>query len=65
MHARRLKPFFYEVADGQRWWTACFAPVGGWSIYNEDMSPILSDGKLGKRILRTCDDLFAADQLAR
>lgn len=52
---------FWEVRDGNRWWTVHIRPSGAAHICNEKLTVVKPHGALGKRILRA----IAAAQGAR
>lgn len=43
---------FWEVRDGNRWWTVHIRPSGAAHICNEKLAVVKPSGALGKRILR-------------
>ena len=51
MKVTELEPGFFEVLDGQRWWTASYKEGGGWFIVNEHGRTIRNTGTQGKKIL--------------
>lgn len=42
---------FYEVSDGERWWTVSGPAESGWGICNETLRVVSPDGRLGKKII--------------
>lgn len=50
MQAKHRGHDYYEVVDGDKWWTLILATSGTWVITNHRGQQVRQDGALGKKL---------------
>lgn len=57
MKAKLLEPDFYEVVDGEAWYTASLNIDGSWFVMNHRGTLILQGSAIHRRVVEAIDAL--------